>query len=375
MDTVHPVEPRPQLRGLGVYAPGMPIEEVARRYGLKRIVKLASNENPYGCSHKATDAVVREMTRASLYPESLGPELVQKLAQKAGVRAEQVLIGNGSDEIIRMLSRAYVHPGDEVVMADITFPRYQTNVRIEGGRVVAVPLREGVHDLAAMKAAICDKTRMVFVCNPNNPTGTVVDKKALLEFIRAVPEHVLLVLDEAYIEYVEQEMLDSIALLQEHPNLVILRTFSKIYGLAGLRIGYGFMHPAVVQSLIQVKDAFNTSRLAQAAALASLEDDEFVENCRNQNAQERERLTKALRSFGLEVYPSEANFVMALVEEDGMDWFNALLKRGVVIRCGAQLEANPHTLRISVGTPEENDFLLTVLQEVLPDLRKETMQG
>ncbi|WP_306953185.1 histidinol-phosphate transaminase [Alicyclobacillus tolerans] len=367
LTTQHPVSMRPQLHGLGVYAPGMPIEEVARRYGISRIIKLASNENPRGCSTRATEAVVREMQRASLYPEALGPELRAKIAAREQLSEEQVLIGNGSDELIRLLTRAYIEPEDEVVMADITFPRYPTNVRIEGGTVRTVPLKNGVHDLAAMLECMGSRTKMVFVCNPNNPTGTVVDHHQLLEFIQAVPENIMLVLDEAYIEYVTEEVLESARLLQNHPNLVILRTFSKIYGLAGLRIGYGLMHPDIAGALVRVKDAFNTSRVAQVAAFAALDDQAFVQACRLENAQERERVSRILLDKGWDVYPSQANFVMAKVQEDGMKWFQALLSKGIVIRAGQQLEADPQTLRITIGTPEENDFLLESINSLYQD--------
>lgn len=356
---------RPSLARVGRYIPGKPIEEVQRELGLSTVVKLASNENAYGCSPKARQAVIAEMASAALYPESSAPGLAAKLARQLSVREEQLLFGNGSDEIIGLLTRAYLEPGDEVVMADPTFTRYEQNVAIEGGVAVKIPCRDGVHDLEGMLGAIADRTRIVFVCNPNNPTGTVVPKAELARFIERVPEHVLVVIDEAYYEYVTtDDYLQTVPLMGSHPNLVILRTFSKIHGLAGLRIGYAILHPDVASELHKVRGPFNTSRLAQSAASAALDDPDFVAMCRRENAKERERVAHELRAMGLRAYPSQTNFILFHVEGSGAAVAERLLKQGVIVRAGEGLGV-PGTVRVSLGRPEENDIFLQALKQAL----------
>ncbi|GAV14191.1 histidinol-phosphate transaminase [Paenibacillus sp. chi10] len=356
---------RKEIEPLGVYVPGKPIEEVKREFGLTEIIKLASNENPYGCSELAAQAIVREMEKCALYPEGTAPELAAKLSAHLGVEPEYFIVGNGSDEIIRLLTRSYIAAGDEAIMADVTFPRYDTNVRIEGGVPVAVPLIEGVHDLDGMLKAIGSRTKMIFICNPNNPTGTIVGRSELLAFIEQVPRHILLVIDEAYYEYVsDPDNLQTIPLLASYPNLVILRTFSKIYGLAALRAGYGMMHPSIVQELIKVKEPFNSNRMAQAAALASLDDTTFAEDCARRNEAERTKLVAELKQLGLSCYPSHANFLMVKLNCSGDDVFRSLLERGVVVRAGSLL-GYPDTIRVSIGTEQENQVFIEALRHIL----------
>ncbi|WP_206830348.1 histidinol-phosphate transaminase [Alicyclobacillus fructus] len=356
---------RGSLAQVGRYVPGKPMEEVQRELGLSHVIKLASNENAYGCSPKAVSAVAEEMARAALYPESSPPALAEKLSAKLGVREDRLIFGNGSDEIIGLLTRAYLEPGDEVVMADPTFTRYEQNVAIEGGVSVKVPCRDGVHDLDAMLGAVTTRTKLVFVCNPNNPTGTMVGAEALRRFIERVPTNVMVVVDEAYYEYVTSEdYLQTIPMLDAHPNLVVLRTFSKIYGLAGLRIGYAVVHPDVASVLHKVRGPFNTNRLAQVAALASLDDTEFVAMCREQNARERDRVSQALADLGLRVYPSQTNFLLFEVPGSGAAIAERLLRQGVIVRAGEGLGA-PGTVRVSLGRPEENDAFLRALTHSL----------
>jgi len=359
------IRARKELDNIGVYKPGKPIEEVKRELGLEHIIKLASNENPLGYSPLAKEAMIRELENAALYPEGTAPVLAQKLGDRLGVKQEQIIIGNGSDGILHLLTRSYIRPGDEAVMADVTFPRYETNVRIEGGTPVIVPLVDGVHDLEGMLSAITDKTRMVFVCNPNNPTGTIVGKQELEAFINQVPDHILLVIDEAYFEYVTDENhLNAVPLVHAHPNLIVLRTFSKIFGLAALRIGYGIMHPTFVQELMKVKEPFNTNRLAQAAAIASLEDSVFLENCKRENDEGRKYISSEVSKMGLEYFPSHGNFVMVKLDRSGDEVFQALLKKGIIVRSGGLL-GYPETIRVSVGTREENEAFIQALREVL----------
>ncbi|RXT08815.1 histidinol-phosphate transaminase [Ammoniphilus sp. CFH 90114] len=365
MNLLDKIPTRKEIESLGVYVPGKPIEEVKRELGLEKIYKLASNENPFGFSDLARDAMIREVNTTNSYPEGTAPVLAEKIALHLGVAKESVIVGNGSDELIRLLSRAYIRPEDEVIMADVTFPRYETNIQIEGGKVVTVPLVDGVHDLSGMLEAINDQTRMIFVCNPNNPTGTIVGRVALSEFIEKVPPHILLVVDEAYYEYVtDEDYLQTLPMLEDHPNLIILRTFSKIYGLAALRVGYGMMHPSIVKELMKVKEPFNTNRIAQAAACASLDDAGFVEDCKQKNAEGRTYLAEEVARLGYSSFPSQGNFIMIQLDRSGDEVFQALLKQGIIVRSGGLL-GYPQTIRVSVGTPEENQAFIQAFKEAM----------
>ncbi|MCP3772763.1 histidinol-phosphate transaminase [Paenibacillus sp. MZ04-78.2] len=366
MEKVMLVAARKEIADVTPYVAGKPIEEVQRELKLDRVIKLASNENPYGCSRLATEAVERELSQISLYPEASGPMLLQKLANRFGLESGNVILGAGSDELIRLLTRAFNSTGDEAIMADVTFPRYETNVTIEGGVPVTIPLIEGVHNLEGMLAAVTEKTKIMFVCNPNNPTGTIVGKAALLAFIENVPKHIMIVVDEAYCEYVEDsEYLDTVPLLSEFPNLVILRTFSKIYGLAALRVGYALAHPTIVRNLHKVRDSFNTSRLSQAAALAALDDEDFVTTCRQKNKTERAYLQNELDAAGLRYFPSHGNFIMVhFPDHTGDDIFQRLLRQGIIVRPG-NLLGYPQTVRVTIGDSEQNQAFIAALRNIL----------
>ncbi|MFJ7683842.1 histidinol-phosphate transaminase [Peribacillus butanolivorans] len=356
---------RKNIENLSAYVSGKPIEEVQRELGLESIVKLASNENPYGFSPLAKESMLIEIEQTSFYPEGLAPSLAEKLARKLNIKQDNIILGNGSDEILRLLTRTYIQQNDEVIMADVTFPRYETNVLIDGGTPVKIPLINGVHDLQGMYEAITEKTKMIFVCNPNNPTGTIVQKEKLRSFIEKVPKHILLIVDEAYYEYVEdEEYLETLPFLNTHSNLVILRTFSKIYGLAALRIGYGLMDVSIIQELIKVKEPFNTNRLAQAAAFASLDDPTFVEQCAHKNEEGRRYLENELSEMGLTFFPSHANFIMVKLNHPGRYVFDELLKQGVIIRSG-HLLGYENTIRVTIGTPLENERFIKSLQNVI----------
>ncbi|MDR6999043.1 histidinol-phosphate aminotransferase [Neobacillus niacini] len=365
MIMIDKIPTRKEIENLGVYVPGKPIEEVQRELGLDKIIKMASNENPYECSIKAKKAMMEEIHQAGLYPEGMAPALTEKLAHQLKIDRKRILVGNGSDEIIRLLTRSYIRPGDEVIMADVTFPRYETNVLIEGGKPVKVPLINGFHDLEGMLEAITTNTRMIFICNPNNPTGTIVSAGALRAFIEKVPKNILLIIDEAYYEYVtDKDYLQTVPLVDDFPNLIILRTFSKIYGLAALRIGYGMMHPAIVQELVKVKEPFNTNRLAQVAAIASLDDLDFVETCKRKNDEGRKYLENELEKMGLDYFPSQGNFLMVKINRSGDELFQSLLKQGIIVRSGVLL-GYPETIRVSIGTEEENRAFISALKRVM----------
>jgi histidinol-phosphate aminotransferase len=357
--------PKSQIVDLPVYQPGKPIEEVKKELGLESIIKLASNENPFGCSPKVKEALVQEADLLSIYPDGAGMELRSELAKFLGVEINQLVLGNGSDELVMLTSRAYLQPGTNTVMAEPTFPVYKTTATIEGAAVIEVPLKDGVHDLSAMLKQIDDNTRVVWVCNPNNPSGTMNTEEEILSFLKQVPSSCLVVLDEAYYEYVTDSAYpESIPLLKDYPNVLILRTFSKVYGLAGLRIGYGVAAPAIIDKLDRVREPFNTSRIAQRAAVVALMDQEFVAACREQNEAGRNQLYAAFDELNLSYYPSQGNFILVFTGRDGNELFQALLKKGVIIRSGVPL-GFPKAIRVTVGSEKQNEIFIQAFREVL----------
>jgi len=366
------VKPRPQIDQIAMYSPGKPVEELKREKGLTKIVKMASNENPFGYSPLAAAAIRTEMKEIPLYPEITSPLLAEKLANKLAVSSDQVVFGNGSDEIIRLLTRTYINEGDEVVMAGVTFPRYKTNVIIEGGVPIEIEMEEGgVHDLEKMAEALNEKTKMVFVCNPNNPTGTIVHKERLKAFIEKVPPHVMLVMDEAYYEYTDSpHYLETIPLLDQYKNMVILRTFSKVYGLAALRIGYGLMAAEMVKDLHKVKEPFNINRLAQAAASASLDDDEFLYESIRLNKEGRELLTNQFEAMNLSYFPTQTNFIMVDTGYPAKEVYEYLLNLGVIIRPG-HLMGYPTMIRVTIGEQKDNHYFLDCLEAYLKEQQKD----
>ncbi|UOQ92062.1 histidinol-phosphate transaminase [Halobacillus shinanisalinarum] len=359
------IQPRSQINQIAMYSPGKPVEELKREKGLSKIIKMASNENPFGYSPLAAEAIQSEMKELPFYPEVTSPILAEKLANRLEVSPDQIIFGSGSDEVIRLLSRTYINEGDEVVMAGVTFPRYKTNVVIEGGVPVEIDMQNGTHDLDAMYQAINEKTKMVFVCNPNNPTGTIVEKEALRRFIEKVPSHVMLVMDEAYYEYADSsQYLETLPLLNQYENMVILRTFSKVYGLAALRIGYGLMSSEMVSHLRKVKEPFNVNRLAEAAASASLDDDEFMHESINLNREGREYLNNSFDHMNLGYFPTQTNFIMVDVGAPAEEVYEYLLDEGIIIRPG-HLMGYPTMIRVTIGKKEDNQRFIECLQAYL----------
>ncbi|MCX7867075.1 MAG: histidinol-phosphate transaminase [Limisphaera sp.] len=354
------------LKDLPVYQPGRPIEEVARQYGLDpdRIVKLASNENPLGPSPRAREALQRALETVHLYPDGHAFALRQRLAAKLAVTPEHLIFGNGSNELLEFIGHVLLEPGVDVVVSQYCFAVYPLVTRMFGANLVTVPARNHAHDLAAMRAAITPRTRVVFLANPNNPTGTWAPAAELRAFVESIPPTVLVVLDEAYIEFLEDPP-DFLPDLRTgaRPNLLLLRTFSKIYGLAGLRVGYGIGVPALIAALEKVRQPFNLNRLAQVAALAALDDEEHVQRTRRNNRQGLEQLQAGCRELGLPYIPSAANFLLVRVG-DGAAVFEALQRQGVIVRPMGAYDL-PEWIRISVGTPEENARCLEALQKVL----------
>ncbi|MBH5317945.1 histidinol-phosphate transaminase [Paenibacillus sp. GSMTC-2017] len=361
------MQPKTNIVHLPVYQPGKPVEDVKRELGLSEVTKLASNENPYGFSNSAKAAMIEEVTNCNIYPDGASVELTAALADKLGVSPSNLIFGTGSSEIILMTARAFLVPGDETIMADETFSQYKHNAEVENAQIIEVPLNEGKHDLPAMLAKITDKTKIVWICNPNNPTGTIVTHDELSSFMKAVPPHVLVVLDEAYGEFIDDESYsDGVSMLNDYRNLLVLRTFSKIYGLAALRIGYGVGHPDVIGFINQVREPFNTTRLAQAAANASLTDHSFIASCREKNAEGIRYLTQQFDRLGLAYFPAYGNFVMVDVKRPSPDVFQAMLQRGIIIR--SRWTHYPNHIRVSVGTPEQNNLFIVALEQVLQEV-------
>ncbi|MFC0470279.1 histidinol-phosphate transaminase [Halalkalibacter kiskunsagensis] len=359
------MQAKPQLQGLPSYKPGKPIEEVKKELGLTKVVKLASNENPYGASPLAAKAISEAASQTAIYPDGYAAVIREKVATKIGVEQNQLIFGNGSDEVIQFLCRAFLSPETNTVTADPTFSQYKLNATIEGAEVREVPCVEGVHDLDAMLKAIDENTRIIWVCNPNNPSGTYVSQEAFTSFLERVPSHVLVVSDEAYFEYVTaSDYPETLPLLEKYENLMILRTFSKAYGLAALRVGYGVANPALISLLDPVRPPFNNTTFAHVAAVASLEDDKFISSCVKKNTAALKQFEKFCQTHKLKYYPSQTNFILIDFNRSGDEVFDYLLKKGFIVRSGEAL-GFPTCVRITVGTDEENQELFSVLEELL----------
>lgn len=354
-----------QLRGLPSYKPGKPIEEVQKEFGLEKVVKLASNENPFGSSPKAAEAIQAMAANTAIYPDGYAATLREAVANKIGVEQDQLIFGNGSDEVIQFLCRALLTPETNTVMAKPTFSQYKLNATIEGAQLREIPVIEGKHDLDGMLAAIDENTRIVWVCNPDNPSGTYINKDDFTQFLKRVPNHVLVVSDEAYAEYVRaSDYPDTISLVNEFSNLIVLRTFSKAYGLAGLRVGYGVTNSEFALSLDPVRPPFNNSTFAHAAAIAALQDDEFLQESVRKNSEGLAQFEAFCEKHNLYYYPSQANFILIDFKKSGDEVFDYLIKRGFIVRSGEAL-GFPTCVRITVGNKEENEELFSVIEEML----------
>lgn len=358
-----------RVRALKPYHPGKPIEEVKRELGLTgEIIKLASNENPLGPSPKALTALATALPKLALYPDGGCHDLRGTVAARLGVPGDWLVFGNGSDEVIHLLGLALLTEGDEVVVGDPTFVLYESAATLAGAKTVKVPLTPTVyaHNTDAMADAFTEKTRLVFIANPHNPTGSVIGRREVERLISRLPQHALLVLDEAYGEYVYDDPAFPAALdyIREGAPVVGLRTFSKMYGLAGLRVGYGVADPRVIRTLEQARSPFNVNLAAQAAATAAANDDEFVAEGRRVNSDGMAKLTGAFEKMGLPFIPSRANFVMVDVKRPCRTVFDALLRQGVIVRTGDIFEMPTH-LRVTIGTGAQNERFLAALEAVL----------
>ena len=346
-----------------VYEPGKPIEEVARDFGLdpQSILKLASNENPFGPSPKAVEAARKSLSQLHLYPDGACTALRERLGARHGVGADWIVPGNGSNEIIELLGHVFLRPGVEAVMGSQAFIVYKLVAKLFGADIVEVPMRDYAHDLDAMAAAVTDRTRLLFVASPNNPTGPANEAAAIARLARSLPPHVILVLDEAYAEYLSATP-DVVGLIREGCRIVALRTFSKIFGLGGLRVGYGYGDPAVINLLQRVRQPFNVNAVAQAAALAALDDNAFIEQCLTANEAGRAQLVEGVEALGYEVVGGHANFVLIRTGE-GTALFREMQAEGVIIRPLAAY-GMPEFVRVTIGRPAENDRFLELLRRI-----------
>ena len=359
-----PLRVHPVIASLTPYSPGKPLSELERELGISHAIKLASNENPWGPSPKALQVLGDASSSLHRYPDGGAHYLRQDLADRLKVAPEQILVGNGSDEIISLLVKTFLSPGEEAVMADLTFVMYR--LAVLGGHAipVEVPLINWTHDVDGMLKAVTDRTRLFFICNPNNPTGTMLTAQDIERVLSRLPDHVVVVMDEAYYEYVRHaDFPDSLQSVREGRPCVVLRTFSKIYGLAGLRVGYGITTPEIAGYVNRVRPPFNVNSLAQEAARAALTDDEHVAKSRGMNEAEMTFLEEGLEKIGLSCIPSQANFIYFDVGLDGKLVYQALLKVGVIIR-----HIRGTMVRVTVGQPTENHRFLDALQTVLTTL-------
>jgi len=349
------------------YVPGKPIAEVQRELGLSDVIKLASNENPLGPSPKAVEVLRETASHVEIYPEGSAPALRSAVAKHVGVPEEYLVFGNGSDEILHMLALAFLQPGDQSVQGDPSFAMYEIYAMQSNAEVIKVPLKNFTHDLSAMADAITSKTRIVFVANPNNPTGTLVSAEDVERFLDRVPSNVLVVFDEAYNEYVDDPSKPDLRkhVLDGRP-IVITRTFSKAYGLAGLRVGYAIAHPDIAGLLERVRSPFNVNLPAQAAAAAAVADQNHISKTVALNAEGRQTFYKAFDRMGLKYVPSQGNFVIVDVERDSRAVFEALQRHGVIIRAGAGLGLPTH-IRVTTGTAAQNQRFIEALESVLKE--------
>lgn len=360
----------PGVRGLRPYEPGKPVEELERELGISHAIKLASNENPLGPGRGAVAAIQANLAGLARYPDGNGFALKSALATRLGVSQKQITLGNGSNDILELLARAFVTPANSVVFSEHAFAVYPIVTQAVGARAIVAPARNMGNDLDALADAVTDDTRLVFIANPNNPTGTWLSADSLRDFVRAQPAHVLVVLDEAYYEYANApctgangyaSLMDEVVNL---PNLVVTRTFSKAYGLAGLRAGYAVSRVDVADYLNRVRQPFNMNSLAEAAAVAALADEQHLQHSIELNCSGLQQYYAAFNEMGLAYIPSAANFISVEVGDDGRAVYNALLREGVIVR-PVDNYGMPRYLRITVGTSNENSRAIAALRKVL----------
>jgi histidinol-phosphate aminotransferase len=358
---------RPAVLTLVEYVAGKTVEEVQRELGIDDIVKLASNENPWGPSPRVVEAIARALPRLATYPDKSFHDLKQALAEANGVEVDSICVGHGTEAIIQLIPQLYLNPGDEVMVADVTYCRYEEASKLMDGCIVRVPLSAMRHDVDAMAAAVTERTRLVWICNPNNPTGTFVERERVAAFLEDLPPYVAVVFDQAYLEYVDDpRCADALDFLKAgHDNVIVLRTFSKAYGLAGLRLGYAIAAPPVRRLLDTIKEPFNLNRLSIVAGPVALADAAWMRECVNQTRRGREFLTRGLTCLGLQVVPSQTNFVLFDAGQDADSLSERFLRRGVIVRSASGWGLGSW-IRVSVGTQDQNERFLAALAAEMP---------
>lgn len=361
---------REEVLGMKRYVAGKPISEVKRELGIETVVKMASNENPLGASPKVREALLRTYEDVSLYPDSGSYGVRHELAKLTGRAMEEIFVGGGSDSLIKVISSTFLNKGDEIIMGEHSFSRYEDNGRLMGAKVVKTDMEKLVLDLPAMKAAITEKTRIIYLCNPNNPTGSSFGKADFEAFLKEVPEDIMVVMDEAYREYVTREdYFDALDYLDTHKNLIVLRTFSKAYGMASFRIGYGFCDKDLAGYFYRVVDPFDVNLFAQEAAVAALRDQDFLRKVKEENTRGKEYFYQELESMGLPYVVSDANFILWDTKGDDMDIFQRLMRKGYIIRPGGFLGIPGH-IRVTISTMENNLGFMKAYKEVLMEIRE-----
>lgn len=353
---------RKEIIHMQAYVPGKPIEDVQKEFGLDKIIKLSSNENPLGCSSMAKKAISDSLDHLSLYPDGNCGALRSAIASHLNVEETQLIFGAGSDEIIGMLAQVFLAPGNQLLTSAQSFPRYDSAAHLMGAEMIKVPLTDYTYDLEKMQQEVTTDTKMVILANPNNPTGTYFTQKVLLEFLDRVPDHILVVLDEAYYEYADAtDYPRSLGLLNTYRNLIILRTFSKAYGLASLRVGYGIASPEIIELLNKVRNPFNVNSLAQLAAIASLKDQDFVKHSVSVNQKSRAYMYDEFEKMGISFLPTQANFIMFDAGRPSDVLFQELQKYGFIIRPAFGV---PNWVRVTLGTLEQMKDFVTLLKKI-----------
>lgn len=360
---------RKEVLGLEMYVAGKPISEVKRELGLTEVIKLASNENPLGCSPKAKKALIEAVEETCLYPDASNYELKMTIAKNLGIKPDQIFCGTGSDLLIRVICSTLLNPGDESIMGEVTFSRYDAGTRLMGAKSIIIPMKDNGLDIDKMVDSITDKTKIIWFCNPNNPTGTIFRKHDLERIIRRIPENVVMTMDEAYIEYVtDEDYPDTLSLLDDYPNMIILRTFSKAYGLAGLRCGYGIAHEEIVKFFNTVAGPFDVNLYAQKAAVAALQDKEYLQKVYEANKEGKKYLYNEFEKLELQYIKTNANFIMVASRIDDKLLFNELLKKGIIIRPGSLL-GMPGWMRVTIGTMEQNKLFIKTLTDIFMEFQ------
>ncbi|NLC07978.1 MAG: histidinol-phosphate transaminase [Syntrophomonadaceae bacterium] len=360
---------RPSILEIKPYFPGKPIEEVERELGLTDVIKLASNENPLGPSPQAVAAIKKAAEKVNFYPDSNCFYLKENLAKHLGIDPGMLIIGNGSDELLKLIAEAFLNEGEEVICGNPSFSEYDFVTQIMAGKMIQIPLQNLTYDLRSIADRITPSTKLIFICNPNNPTGTIVTYQEVEEFMKRVPDDVLVIFDEAYYEYVtDPEFPDSLKYIHQGRRVIVLRTFSKIYGLAGLRVGYGIATPDIIDCLMRVREPFNVNSIAQAGALAGLADQVWIKQAKEVNTQGRDYLYRELTAMDLEYAPTQGNFIFINVKTDGVEVGQRMMRAGVIVRPG-NIFGYPEYIRVTIGTKEQNERFIKVLRQVLTELK------